>query len=68
MRLPHSLSLSSEHFRWLLSVCQMRTACSSGVLKTEEFSLWLSGFRTQCSLCEDVDLIPGLIQWVKDTV
>ena len=28
--------------------------------------LWLSRLRTQCCLCEDADLIPGLTQWVKD--
>ena len=26
----------------------------------------LSGLRTQCGLCEDVGLISGLTQWVKD--
>ena len=31
----------------------------------EEFSLWLSGLRTQHSVREDEGLIPGLIQWVK---
>ena len=31
-----------------------------------EFPLWLSGLRTQYSLCEDVGLIPGIAQWVKD--
>ena len=25
-----------------------------------------SGLRTQHCLCEDVGLIPGLVQWVKD--
>ena len=33
-----------------------------------EFPLWLSGLRTQHSVCEDADLIPGLAQWVKDQV
>ena len=28
--------------------------------------MWLSGLRTQLCVCEDVDLIPGLTQWVKD--
>ena len=28
--------------------------------------LWLSGLRTQHSLHEDVGLIPGLTQWIKD--
>ena len=28
--------------------------------------LWLSKIRTQHSVCEDVCLIPGLAQWVKD--
>ena len=32
----------------------------------EEFPLWLSRLRTQCSLHEDADSIPGLNQWVKD--
>ena len=31
-----------------------------------EFPLWLSRLRIQCCLCEDVDLIPGLAQWLKD--
>ena len=29
-----------------------------------EFPLWLSGLRTQCSVHEDVGVIPGLAQWV----
>ena len=33
-----------------------------------EFLLWLSMLRTQHSICEDVDSIPGLTQWVKDLV
>ena len=28
--------------------------------------MWLSKLRTEHSVCEDVDLIPGLTQWVKD--
>ena len=28
--------------------------------------MWLSGLKTQHSLCEDVSSIPGLAQWVKD--
>ena len=32
----------------------------------EEFSLWLSGSRTQYSVHEAAGLIPGLAQWVKD--
>ena len=32
----------------------------------QEFLLWLSRLRTQCSLCEDAGLIPGLTHWVKD--
>ena len=31
-----------------------------------EFPLWLSRLRTQCCLSEDMGLIPGLAQWVKD--
>ena len=31
-----------------------------------ELPLWLSGIRTQHSLCEDAGLIPGLTQGVKD--
>ena len=34
----------------------------------EELLLWLSGLRTQHSLCKDMGLIPGLAQWVKDPV
>ena len=32
----------------------------------QEFPLWLSRLRTHHSVCEDVGLIPGLIQWVND--
>ena len=32
----------------------------------QEFLLWLSGLRTQYSVQENVGLIPGLAQWVKD--
>ena len=28
--------------------------------------MWLSGLRTGHCLCEDLGLIPGLAQWVKD--
>ena len=31
-----------------------------------EFPLWLSSLRTQYSIHEDVGLIPGLAQWVRD--
>ena len=31
-----------------------------------KFLLWLSGLRTQYSVCKDTDSIPGLAQWVKD--
>ena len=31
-----------------------------------EFSLWLSRLRTCRSVCENVGLIPGLVQWVED--
>ena len=34
----------------------------------QEFPLWLSGLRTQHSVCEDMNSIPGLAQWVKDLV
>ena len=30
-----------------------------------EFLLWLSKVRTQHSIFDDADLIPGLAQWVK---
>ena len=32
----------------------------------QEFPLWLSVLRTRHNLQEDVDLIPGLTQWVKN--
>ena len=31
-----------------------------------EFPLWLSGLRTQHSVCEDAGSIHGLTLWVKD--
>ena len=31
-----------------------------------EFALWLCRLKTQHFLSENVGLIPGLIQWVKD--
>ena len=43
------------------------TACFSESTP-EEFPLWLSGFRTQQSICEDAGSVPGLAQWVKDLV
>ena len=35
-------------------------------LKILEFPSWLSGVRNPASIREDVGLIPGLAQWVKD--
>ena len=35
---------------------------------TKRFLLWLGGLRTQRSVHEDVGLLPGLTQWVKDPV
>ena len=35
-------------------------------MRFEGLLLWLSKLRTQHCLCEDVNLIPGLVQWVKD--
>ena len=37
-------------------------------IPVQEFLLWLSGLRTQHNIHEDVVLIPGLSQWVKDPV
>ena len=34
----------------------------------QEFPLWLSGLRTRHSVPEDVGLIPGPSQWVKDLI
>ena len=48
---------------------EQHTQCShviSGL--TLEFPWWLSGLRTQHSICKDVGSIPGLTQWVKDPV
>ena len=33
---------------------------------TVDFPLWISGLRTWRCLPEDMGLIPGLTQWVKD--
>ena len=33
-----------------------------------KFLLWFSGLRARHSVYEDVGLIPGLVQWVKDLV
>ena len=38
------------------------------LISSSEFLSWLKGLRTQCCLCEDAGLIPGLAQWVKDQV
>ena len=48
---------------------EQHTQCShviSGL--TLEFPWWLSGLRTQHSICKDVGSVPGLAQWVKDPV
>ena len=34
--------------------------------KLREFLLWLSGLRTQHSVCEDVASVLGFAQWVKN--
>ena len=38
----------------------------SGSFCTFYQSMWLSGLRTSCCLCEDVRSILGLDHWVKD--
>ena len=40
--------------------------CSKSKTGSGEFPLRLSGLRTRASVREDVGLIPGLAQWVKD--
>ena len=37
-------------------------------VQDREFTLGLSGLRTQHSLREDVGSIPGLAQWIEDLV
>ena len=39
------------------------------VLKARlEFPLWLSGLRTRLCLCEENGGVPGLTQWLNDSV
>ena len=42
-----------------------RTCLLSSEPILPEFLLWPGGLRTSHCLCEDVGLIPGLVQWVK---
>ena len=51
------------------SVMKSSSHAPPRVLKTPEveFPLWLSGLRTQHSVCENVGSIPGLDRWVKDS-
>ena len=37
-------------------------------MQMSEFSLWLSGLRTQYKVREDLGLNPGVTYWVKDPV
>ena len=56
------------------SLLFLSTACESMVIsiksstekRKQEFLLWFSGLWTWHSLYEDLGLIPGLTQWVKD--
>ena len=49
---------------YLLVYYGCRSQCP--VMGSSEFLLWLRGLRTQHSICEDVGLIPGLAEQVKD--
>ena len=53
----HDIKRQKEAVKFM-NPCKMHTF--------REFPLWLSGLRTQFSVCEDVGLIPALAQWVKD--
>ena len=46
-----------------LSIAQSKIKSVTVVM---ELPLRLGGLRTQHSLCEDADSIPGLTQWVKE--
>ena len=34
------------------------------IIERQDIPLWLSGLSTRHSVCEDVDSVPGLAQWV----
>ena len=48
---------------WVISASEIN---HNRNFSNEEFLLWLSGLRTQHSVLEDMGLIHGFAQWVKD--
>ena len=69
---PQNISLLSRTVPFLLLLFLSSSATfeaygsSRDQILAEEFPLWLSGSRARHCVCEDLGLIHGLAQWVKD--